>query len=854
MLLPVTLAFLAGLVGGSLLPYVPFSLLFLLILTGAVLAIAEQRNCVTVFLGTILFGSLLAGILYWTFYAWMTSDPHLADQAGDHAIRIVGTLVEPVRLAPGHAALVLSVSHLGDRAESRPVRGQIRVTWRDPDRGFGQGDLVELTARIRPPTGTRNPGGFDYAAYLHRRSIDAVASVSGHDQVRLLSTAPLLSWWTPWRLIDDWRDRIRQAAAQTLNGSALGVYLAIIIGQPGYLTPEVRDAFMATGTVHILSISGSHLGLIALLSFFSIRGLCRHLSPGWLQALSRRITPTRLAAAITILPVTFYTLLAGAEVATVRSLVMILVFLLAVWLGREEDLLIALAGAALLILLHDPRALFDLSFQLSFCSVLAIALVLRRHSREDDGQHAQTIRERGQHWLHAYLWITGGVTIATTPLVAYHFNQIAWLGIFANLLVLPLAGLVLVPLGLGSAIWVLMTGQDRLPLATLNQAGLDSMVAAVRLLAKIPGAEWHVASPAILAIAVFYAMCYLLIRPEGWRSIRWLCGCGVVILLGWWIWSPRAAPDGETLRVTFLDVGQGDACVIELPDGQTVLIDGGAAYDTLDMGRAVVGPYLWDRGIRRLDHVIGTHPQLDHVGGLAWVLRSFEVGHYWGNGIARTDAFYQRLHEAVQERGLTELIAQERRAIISTGPCRLVVLNPPAPAVSRPRGQFHAGKSPVTASGSVLNNASVVTRLDCGPHSFLFTADIEMEALARLRATGDSADIRVLKVPHHGARSSLDPQWIAQVQPEVAVISVGGHNAYGHPAQTVLAAYEAHHARLLRTDRQGAVQVSGALSSWSMQVRAAQDGSPQPVRFGPSLPAAERRNLLKLWTLWTEIS
>jgi competence protein ComEC len=662
-----------------------------------------------------------------------------------------------------------------------------------------------------------------------------------------LRSPSVLSRWGLWRVVDGWRERIRQAAVATLSGSALGIYLGIIVGEPGYLTQELRDAFMTTGTVHILSISGSHLGLIAFLSFFLMKGACHQLPDSWLQTLSRRVTPTRLAAATTTIPVAFYTLLAGSEVATVRSLVMIVLFLLAVWLGRAQQLLLAIASAALLIVVHDPRALFDISFQLSFCSVLAIALVVRWKvdESERDVRRPASFGSRAGAWLRGYAWVTGGVTLATMPLVAHHFNQIAWLGLAANLVVVPLAGFVLVPLGLASAVGVLLSGWNELPGGLLNQVGLDLMSNMVHLLARIPGAEWHIASPAILSMAGFYGLLYVTIRSEENRLLRWTSVAVIVLLLAWWAWSPHRAPDDGALFVTFLDVGQGDASLIELPDGRTVLIDGGATYETLDMGRAVVGPYLWNRGIAHLDYVIGTHPQLDHVGGLAWVLRSFGVGQYWGNGIGRAETFYRRLRGTLVDRSLHERVAQEGQAILDSGPCRLLVLNPP-----REEGIQNERR---VESGTLLNNLSVVTRLDCGLHSFLFPADIEAEALARLRESDASAGIGVVKVPHHGARGSLDAQWIDRVDAQVAVISVGSHNPYGHPAAEVLAAYEERGVKLYRTDRDGAILVTARANSPDIKVRAARELRPQPVRLNQSMSglfASERRNLVCLWMQW----
>ncbi len=186
------------------------------------------------------------------------------------------------------------------------------------------------------------------------------------------------------------------------------------------------------------------------------------------------------------------------------------------WLGRENHLLPALAGAAWLILVSDPRALFDISFQLSFLSVLAIALVMTRKAGDAVPETEMlSLRARSWRWLRAYLLVSGAVTVLTLPIVAYHFNQIAWLGILANLVVIPYAGFVVVPFGLGSALWLLVSGSEPLPAASVNQAVCDGLMQIDNVLAQVPGAEWHVASPAVPAIVAFYVILILVWR---WRS------------------------------------------------------------------------------------------------------------------------------------------------------------------------------------------------------------------------------------------------------------------------------------------------------------------------------------------------
>jgi competence protein ComEC len=850
MLLLLTAGFLFGLLLGSFVPYIPLSIVIILLAIAGVLTYFEQRGTLSRRHGLFVYGSIVAGLFYWSFDASLAAHGPFAHIMSKDPVAFGGTICEPVRHGPNRTVVVLCVPEPKHAREAGEPHGRVRVTWREPDRSLLQGEPVSVTARIRAPSGMVNPGGFDYEAYLERQGIDAVASVSGAGRI---AKQPFMTddrRWMVWRTIDEWRDRIRQAAAASLHDAALGLYLGMIIGEPDYIAPGIRDLFMATGTVHILSISGSHLGLIAVASFFLIRNACRLLPPTWLLHLSRYTTPTRLAAVLTVPPVVFYTLLAGAQLATIRSLVMILLFLLAVWMGRHSNILLTLAVAAWLIVLHDPKALFDISFQLSFLSVLAIALVLQRTDRKNNMEDAEESVPpskivRLRNWFRAYCWMTGGVTLVTLPVVAYYFNQIPWVGLIGNFIIIPIAGFVLVPIGLVSAIWYLMIGGDTLPASDINQTVGDIVLRLVETLGHIPHAEWHVASPSLPVILAFYLFLAMAMWP--FRSV-WLkrsSAAMVLLILIGWMWSPRPWSDGETLRVTFLDVGQGDACLIELPDRQTILIDGGATYETLDIGRAVIAPYLWDRGISHIDHVIGTHPQLDHIGGLAWTVKQFDVGRYWHNGMGRDEVFYARLQEELHARRVPEDVAEEGQMVVDTGPCRLRVLNPPEAGAT-------ALKSGKVNNGSRLNNRSIVTRLDCGPHSFLFTADIETSTIARLQHDPWFSG-RVVKVPHHGGRSSLHEGWIAGAPPEVAVISVGRANSYGHPTAPVLDAYRRQGSRILRTDRNGAIQIVAKLSSSDLMIRSARGDLIQPVAFGWAMPAAEQDNLLKLWNRWMDI-
>jgi competence protein ComEC len=316
------------------------------------------------------------------------------------------------------------------------------------------------------------------------------------------------------------------------------------------------------------------------------------------------------------------------------------------------------------------------------------------------------------------------------------------------------------------------------------------------------------------------------------------------IIIAWWVWSPRAFEiTGHTLRVTFLDVGQGDSAVVELPDGQIVLIDGGTAYERFDMGRAVVAPYLWNRGIRTIDHVIASHPQLDHVGGLPAVIDRFPVGHVWTNGLSREELFWKRFEASIENKRLSMERASEGLDLWSSGPCRMGVLGPERDLVHR-----YAERSVIT--GKALNDSSIVIDLTCGAFSILFTADLEREGLASVLTRHDLRHVTVLKVPHHGARSSFDRRWLASVRPDVAIFTAGAHNPYRHPAGPVVDAYAAAQAAIFRTDRDGAVRVDLDVQASRFTVHRTKDRLLRPVTVSSSSVADEATNISRLWRRW----
>jgi|CXWL01.1.fsa_nt_gi competence protein ComEC len=830
-------AFLTGLVAGSFLPFFPVFLLFVLLVFILILSAVERAGVIEQPKSCMWCAALCLGVICWTVVTPPISGHARDDLSSGSSLEYMGRVVGLVQHAPSRLTMLVEIT---SSSEAVPLTHRIKLTWRDPGDAVWAGDQIVFRASLRVPTGSLNPRGFDYASYVERQGIEAVGTVTGPEAVHLLPSASEANWWwRGWGHIDRWRGVIRGKAIQSLAQPARGLFLGIVIGERGYVEEDLQEWFMTTGTIHLLSISGSHLGLIAVVVFGVTRRGLTVLPALTLLGMSRFVTPTRVAIICTWMVVTFYALLAGAELATMRAWIMICLGLATIWIGSERHLLHALAGAAFLILLHDPRAIGDISFQLSFVSVLAIIWVVSPPSCQNvPDEQAGTKWDVWGRYVREAVVLGAAVTLVTTPLVAWYFNQVPWLGLVTNLVAVPFTGMILVPLGLLSAFVTLVNVTGDLPLAFIQEHLLEWMVNALHWCVMLPGSDWRVPAPPLWGMAVFYLGVPLVVGAMQFRYDRAIGTVFVATALGGWILSGIPIADGDRWRVTFLDVGQGDSALLQFPDGKTVLIDGGRRYERFDMGRGVITPFLLNQGIRRLDHIIATHQQQDHVGGLPWMIRHLEVEEFWHTGIERSEPLFKELREAVAERKVQDHVAMRGEEVVRGESCRLTVLNP--------IGGQDRGGSIQSFSGTFLNNESVVVQLTCGHQSILFAADIETDGLHRLAAMGQDL-VTVLKVPHHGARSSLDRHWIALVRPRYAVFSVGRHNSYGHPVPDVVEAYSAIGSEVVRTDRDGAIIVTGRLSTSDIQIRRMRDMVLQPVVPRECLWDCEWRNWHRVW-------
>jgi competence protein ComEC len=659
------------------------------------------------------------------------------------------------------------------------VRGRARLTVLGAPAAVHYGDEVRGAFRLRRPGGFFTPGAFDYPAYLATQGI----FLEGWSREPVEVTPGTRG--SPWLAgIFRLRGLLLARLDAALPPRQAGLLKALVLGDRSGLTPEMNQAFLASGTYHILAISGLNVSLLAGALF----GLLRLL----------RVSP-RVAALLAAALVTGYAALAGAGASVVRAAVMADTFLLAVVLDRRADLLNSLALSALLLLWWNPRYLADVGFQLTFLATLGIVLVVPRCDR------ALGALPRWLRWPLASVAMTLAASLMTLPVLAQAFNRVAPAGVLANLPIVPLSGLIT---GCGTAASAALALRPE-GIPALNQGCgwlAETMLATANRFAGLPWSSVTVYTPTPGMLAAYYGavacgLVVLLGRRIRWRLALAGAGCLCLLALGGQVAMRLAAPDDAgRLRLTMLDVGQGEAILLELPGRHRILVDAARmGPGGFDLGARVVGPFLLHEWIGSLDVLVLTHPDADHIGGAVSLLRTFPVAEVWSGDTPETSIDWLWVQEALRRWRIPHRIVSHATPRVRWGEAEVEVLHPP------PRGPTPA-EAPAGGPGR-SNEASIVLEITIGGQRALLTGDLGPLGEAALLQEGRPVRAQVLKVAHHGSRVSSGPTFLDAVRPEVALVSAGRHNRFHHPHPEVVARLQERGVRLLRTDLEGTITV-----------------------------------------------
>ena len=666
------------------------------------------------------------------------------------------------------------------------------------------GDTVTIYGRLTLPEGPRNPGALDYRALLAHRGIFAILKAAKPEDWQIQQSRVGIDSLLLSSIFHVCRSILRRSysalppvRAEVLNG--------ILLGERGDLPSSLKTEFERTGTTHILATAGLHVGMVVIL----------------LSALLRFLRVTRrpaLLASFCILLV--YAVMAGGRPSVVRAVVMASVYLIGMLLEREPDLPNALSLAALILLLLGPFSLFDPGYQLSFAIVLTILLMMPLATKAiecaksfypDYRPGAKPIRA-GIKIVVGCFFLAVAAQIGAFPLIAYYFHTVSFVGILANTLAVP-AIFLIIALGFPSAALGAFSPLLTQPLDWLLNGLLAYVIWIIRLCSVLPFASLNTVAPPVPLIMLYYGVVWGLAwrwnrqattkasaemeigtkEPEEKKQVApvvKLIGLYVSVMLLMLVWIKLVPHRPHELKITFLDVGQGDAAVIETPGGKVVIVDTGniGQDEEDDLGQRVVAPFLRQEGINYIDALLLTHPHADHIGGAETLLKQFLTGLLMDNG--------QEMGSPLVAHYLTE--AHDRQVT-----CQAAIRGQ---EIDCQDGVVIHVLAPIPAEMGLLpNDASLVIRVDYEHTSFVMTGDAEAVEEQELVESGALTNCTVLKVGHHGSRTSTNPDFLALAHPKIAIISVGAHNVYQHPSLDVVARLQESGAAVYRTDKNGAL-------------------------------------------------
>ncbi len=801
-----------GILVGSLVTLPMAMILLFTGLTGlALVASIRFRLAAPVKITAILCLFLACGVAIQAFHR-QTHRPELSVGDGEAAL-LTGCVVNPPVFSQNREQFTLDIApHAGARI-SVNLKGNETLP-------LQYGQQVEVAAKVRSPRNFGNPDAFDYAGYLANQKIYWTGSVSSIGDVRVLPErcgSRAIGWLfavRTWALA-------RLVALYPGDPHTAALLQATLLGETSGVERRWTSDFRITGTYHALVISGQHVSVLAFTLLFLLRIL--HV---------RRFPALCMATVACWL----YAFISGLSSPVVRAAGGFTLFLIASYLFRKTRVLNILGAIALVYLLFAPNELYDPSFQLSFLSAAAIAAfalpLMERYTeplrasvkRFDQPGYDPMVEGRAAQWrvelrlLAATIRIWTGLSEQATnvatpilvktaafiteavlvsacvqfglalPMVSY-FHRLSITGLSANIVVIPVLSLV-IPTGFAA----LFTMWHPLALVTKLLLGLAEAIAA-----------WHVrfepswrmgAIP--LAVSLSFVVSLLVLAWSIRHARRYVAvplASALLLFATLCIqpWPPLLHPN--RLEVTAIDVGQGDAIFIGFPDGKTMLVDAGGfpgfgnmkRKPQMDIGEDVVSPYLWSRRIRHLDYAVLTHGHSDHMGGLAAILDNFRPQALWiGAEPGSEEWSVIEQHAAADHVAIRPLTRAATPLTFGGATVRVL-----APSID-----YVPGKAPG-------NNDSLVLEIRYGKRSVLLTGDAELPVEEELVAAAQLQQVTLLKVGHHGSKTSSGEDLLTQLQPQFAFISDGYKNQFHHPHPSVLARLNEHHVQIRRTDEQG---------------------------------------------------
>ncbi len=770
--LSVLISYLAGILLQNSLRFLDYQYLFFISLVIFLLFLLSCKKCLNITGILLLLFFIVIGMLNSSYHLQPHGSNHIYHFSGQKG-QLFGTVYQTeINHSNDYQQVQLNTSFFQYQNELYQTSGRVLLRIYGVEPVFQFGDNIKAQVLLQEPGLPGNFGEFNYRDYLLRKNIFLTDNIK-IEQVEILGYSEKL---TIFSFIYGMRDKITERINQIYQAPDRGLIKAIITGNRTEIPREWIHLFQDAGVMHILAISGLHVGMIVMFLFFFLN---------LLPANGMKNSYRYLTIIFILLG---YAAMTGFRPSVSRAAIMFIIVLAGRYFNRPYHLYNSLYLAAFLLLLWQPLYLFDAGFLLSFVVTFFIIFL-------------SPILEEKLRFLPLYLAKPLSVSLSAwlgmAPLSAYFFYKISLIAILSNILIVPLIGIILI-----LALISIFLSFFVLPLAglfaLLNQALIGLLLLIGQRLSLLPFAYQYIAQPEVYLIILYYLVILTFFYTlHFWSQYNilekkhrfWTITTLVFLLLFIHIISPSSL-----LSVHFINVGQGDCILIQTPQKEHILIDGGGTpFGDFDVGQNTVIPYLRREGINRINLMILTHPDLDHLEGLLPVLKEMQVNLVIDSGLDYQHETYLEYRSLIMEDQDTDHYHAGAGDVIQISPdIEFFVLNPDKTIAYGYKNNF--------------NNNSIVLKLRYNNTSFLFTGDIEEAAETILLSWSDSLKSDILKVAHHGSNSSTGTIFLENVRPEVAVISVGANN-FGHPHHEVIKKLEDECQQVFRTDLNGTVLI-----------------------------------------------
>lgn len=629
------------------------------------------------------------------------------------------------------------------------------------------GDKLQISGEYQEPNKARNYKGFDYKNYLKINKIYGIIRVDLYTNIIIKHQKNLSNFKL---LIHKIREKLKENIQELLTKETYALGIGILIGDNSRINEKIVEDFKNSNLSHMLAVSGAHINYVVLTVSILF---------------TKKRAGIKAQRVVTIMMMLFFMELTQMTSSVVRAGISCIIYMLASLLYRKADVINAMAISTLLILLNNPFKLFDIGFQLSYAGTLGIILFCKLINIP--------LKNKLLKYLKDSIIISISANIFIIPIMMYQFNTISLTFILSNLLAGPLLGISII-----LEIIVLL-----ISFMSINIAAIPAKVLNILLILIINIANWfsnieiskiYVITPQIISIVAYYLICAAIILKKKNRKIIVIIMLTVLII--------NLFPTPKKLRINFIDVGQGDSTLIRTETNKVILIDSGGstASSSFDVGNKVLLPYLLDRRIKKIDFIIVSHFDADHCQAFETVIDNINVRKVVVCKQSMITQEYLNIINKCKKKNIKIIVVERGDKLKIDKRTEFEILHPGERFLDDGKGGLNANAI-VCKMNYKLNNGKIF--------SILFTGDIEVEAEKELEQVyGKKLKADILKVAHHGSKTSSREEFIKLVSPKIALIGVGENNKFGHPADITLERLEKENVKVYRTDQMGEVSIT----------------------------------------------